>query len=305
MEDTVKDRCAILLTGAPVAAALLIGLAGARPHAQVSVGSTTPRFIVASIKENKIGGGKKPGDAPTPLGTGAVLPPQGTWFRARNATLRTLIRFAHGSDGDLSTPLRLEEFRVVGGPSWIGSNAFDIDANMPDGPRATGDAALMLRALLEERFALKAHREMQEMPVYALVRARGDGKLGDRLRARSETCVPGSEWVSREPLRCGVRFRPGWFFGNGVTMPGFATDLSRIVDRVVVDRTGLAGLFDFDVRYTRGAEAQPSPDVRPKSDADVPSIFTALQEQLGLKLESTRAPMDVLVIDSVQRPSEN
>ena len=90
-----------------------------------------------------------------------------------------------------------------------------------------------------------------------------------------------------------------------MTIAGFSAYLSRLVDRVVIDGTGLSGKFDFDVRFTPGSEAGQSPGAAVRIDPDAPSIFTALQEQLGLKLESTRGPVDVLVIDSVQRPSEN
>ena len=287
---------------AAITIGLLIGLTEGPSQAQEP--TTAPTFEVASIRENKTGGRKKPSDPPTPVGSGGILQPQGDRFRALNVTLRTLIRAAYGvADGDLSTPESFDEYRIVGGPSWIGSNAFDIEARMPDGARSPGDRKLMLRALLVERFGLKVHREIKEMPAYALVKARRDGRLAERLRPRSEQCVPEKRPVSAQPIRCGVRVGPGSFSGNGVTISTMATYLSPLVDRVVIDRTDLAGVFDFEVRFTPELGAGRSTDARSRNDQHAPSIFTGLPEQLGLKLESIRARVDVLVIDNVQRPS--
>jgi uncharacterized protein (TIGR03435 family) len=254
-------------------------------------------FDVASIRVNKIGGpSKKTGDPLTPVGTGGVMTPQGTQWAARNATLRTLIRFAYGSDGNLATPALLEEYRVAGGPSWIGTEAFDIIARMPEAPaRATGDSALMLRALLAERFALKVHAETRALPAYALVRARDDGRPGSQLRAATGRCVPVNERATRDQIPCGVRGGFQGIMATGASMTQLSRALSPILGRPVVDRTSLPGTFDFHLRFTDGL----APDAR------FPSLFTAVEEQLGLKLESTRAPVDMIVIDSVQRPTEN
>src|SRR5687768_13003101 len=121
-------------------------LAAALSISPVVAQSTSPLFEVASVRVNTIGGVGKSGE-PTPVGTGGVMTPQGNRFAARNATLRTLVRFAYGSDGDLSTPALLAEYRVDGGPNWIDTEAFDIVARMPERARTTGEPALMLRAL--------------------------------------------------------------------------------------------------------------------------------------------------------------
>ena len=259
--------------------------------------STSPVFEVASIRANKTGGSsKRVGDPPTAVGTGGVMTPQGNRFVARNATLRTLIRFAYGSDGDLLTSPLAEEYRVVGGPSWIDTEAFDIVALMPEAAtRPMGDPALMLRSLLAERFALKLHGETQELPAYALVRSRPDGRPGPQLRAPSGRCVPPIAPVVRDQIRCGVRNAFQGIIASGVSMTHVAAALSRIIGRTVIDRTTLPGTFDFDLRFTDNLAA----------DARFPSIFTAVQEQLGLKLESIRAPLDIVVIDQAGRPSEN
>ena len=158
-----------------------------------------------------------------------------------------------------------------------------------------GDPALMLRALLVERFALKARTETRQLPGYALVRARQDGKPGPRLRVPDGRCVPRTERVVRGQIPCGVRGGFQGMMGNGASMTRLAAVLSPLLGRRVIDRTALPGTFDFDLRFIDDTTA----------DGRFPSLFTALQEQLGLKLESTRAPVDVLVIDSVQRPTDN
>jgi uncharacterized protein (TIGR03435 family) len=254
-------------------------------------------FEVASIRANTIGGpGKKVGDSRTPVGTGGVMTPQGTQWRALNATIRTLIRFAYGSDNDPATPALLEEYRVVGGPSWIATEAYDVVARMPDAPRALGDSALMLQALLAERFALRVHSETRELPAYALVRARRDGLWGDAMRRTSGMCVPATERVGRgDQVPCGIR---GGFMGlsaTGATMTRLAVSLTPIVGRPVIDQTGLDGAFDFILRFSADGAV----------DSRFPLIFTALQEQLGLRLESGRASVQILVIDHVERSTEN
>ena len=284
--------------GAAVIVLTLLAALAERPHAQAP--SSTPVFEVASIKINKGGGAKKPGSS-APKGTGGVLAPQGDRLRAQNATLRTLILYAYGqqnADGD--AVLSLESGRLAGGPSWTGSDAFDIEAKLP--PRSTpAERALMMRALLEDRFSLSTHREQRDLPVYLLMRARTTGALGKQLQPRTEKCAQQVDQVTGQATQCGVRLRPGWFFGNAVSLRAIATYLSRIVDRLVIDRTELTGRFDFDVRYAEAPGiGQPERPVR--ADPSAPSIFAALQEQLGLKLEATRASVDVLVIDSAARP---
>jgi uncharacterized protein (TIGR03435 family) len=282
----------------------LVFLFALKAHPQAQAPPSRPSFEVASIKINKAGSGKAPGST-APKGTGGVLPPQGDRLRAQNVTLRTLILYAYGqqnADGD--AVLSLESGRLAGGPSWMGSDAFDIEARLP--PRSTpAERALMMRALLEDRFSLRTHREQRDMPVYLLMRARTTGDLGKQLQPRAEKCVQQVARATGEATRCGVRLRPGWFFGNGVFLSAIARYLSGIVDRVVIDRTELTGRFDFDVRYAE-APGIGQPAARPApANPDAPSIFVAVQEQLGLKLEATRAPIDVVVVDNARRPSAN
>ena len=162
----------------------------------------------------------------------------------------------------------------------------------------------MLRSLLEDRFRLSAHRETRDLPIYALVLARADGRLGPQLRqTTSDYCArllaaagkAGDTPVPPGGPVCGMR--PGGT-GNEITagampMNEFARFLNVNVGRTVVDRTGLTGVWDFDLKWS--APNAPTPD------PDRPSIFTALQEQLGLRLDAATGPVEVLVIDRVER----
>jgi uncharacterized protein (TIGR03435 family) len=158
----------------------------------------------------------------------------------------------------------------------------------------------MLQALLTDRFQLKFHRETKELPVYALVLARRDGKLGPNLTPSKEgSCADRnlpSASQSSGPF-CGGGGGRGKISGLGMLIGGVADVLSRMLDRTVIDKTLLTGRFDFQVQFT--------PDDRQASDSQNPSLFTALQEQLGLKLESQKGPVEIFVIDGAQKPTEN
>jgi uncharacterized protein (TIGR03435 family) len=161
---------------------------------------------------------------------------------------------------------------------------------------------LRVRALLADRFGVVVHPEMRELPVYALVVAREDRKFGPEIAASKVDCAS-----QPTPPGCGMRIGPGQMVMTGTPMSQFAMVLSNFVQRVVLDRTQLAGTFDFRLTWTperipQGAPPPGAPAL-PPVDPNGPSLFAALQEQLGLKLEPTRAPLDVLVIDRVERPT--
>jgi bla regulator protein BlaR1 len=258
-------------------------------------------FEVASVKRNQSG-------APRLLGMG-LLP--GARFSAANASLRELITSAYGTNGHT-----LQAARIVGGPAWINSDRFDVEA------RAEGENRrqmfLALRTLLTERFKLSVHTEVRQVPVYAIVLARGDGSFGPQLRRAEFDCaelarsgqplVSGTE--SRGAPACALQMGPGLLKGRGATITEIVFGLSTLVDRVVVDRTGVEGSFDFDLTW---ASSYVPPPVGSLPDQPLPiapqeadqSIFTALREQLGLRLEPQRAPVDVLVIDSAEPPTPN
>ncbi|MGH9140147.1 MAG: TIGR03435 family protein [Vicinamibacterales bacterium] len=298
------------------AATLIASLAGA-----VALAAQVPQepppggwaFEVASIKPNSSGDGR------------VMMQNQPGRFVATNITLRLLIRNAY----------QLQDFQITGGQGWIGSDHFDINAKVPDELRAMappapgsgpGPLQLMMRALLAERFKLAVHNETKDSPIYALVLARSDGKLGSGLRKSNVDCAavfaaararggamppPGPPPGERMP--CGMRVGPGNLSGGGALMPQFANTLGMFAGRIVLDRTGLQGAYDVDLTWTPdqmpqrppGAPDQPVQFNGASIDPNGPSLFTAVQEQLGLKLDSQRGPVDILVIDRAEKPVEN
>jgi uncharacterized protein (TIGR03435 family) len=252
-------------------------------------------FEVASVKENtsRSQGGRLSGPDPGR-------------FTATNIPLRFLILDAFG----------LRDHEVVGAPDWTFTTPYDITATYPPGLQPTQpQLRLMLQKLLTDRFGLMTHRETRELPIYALTLARIDGRLGPQL-ARSD--VDCDKWLAekRPQINAGgpspvapAGFRPAcmlmmtrqYLTGGTQTIQRLAASLQSLVERPVIDRTGLAGTFDMDMKWTAGVGAAPGTNAAPIDDGA--SIFTALQEQLGLKLEAGRAPFEVLVIDSVNRPT--
>ncbi len=202
------------------------------------------------------------------------LQPGGRYL-ATGLTLKMLIANAY------SVP----DFLISGGPSWRDSDKYNIEAKvgspLPPWPDSNKQLGLMLQSLLEDRFKLAEHREIREEPVYELVLAKGGAKL--KLAGADES--PGFEMAI------------GRIHSMAVPLEYLATNLGYLLGRQVIDKTGLAGKYSYNVTYT--------PDDAPLDDAKGPSIFTAVQEQLGLKLESTKGRVEVLVIDHVEKPSAN
>jgi uncharacterized protein (TIGR03435 family) len=275
-------------------------------HAGSQQGTDNPSFEAASVKPNKSGDGRV-----------ALLLQPGGRLSATNVTVQMLIATAYG------TPQPLPTFQMIGGPIWIRSDRFDIVAKAPEDtlPGPSGPMPLMIRTLLKERFKLSVHNETRELPVYALVMARTDRRAGPQLKPAAVDCAaimargPGGLAAVPPPpgerLPCAIRLTPGNMAGGGTSMPQFTFAISRYVNRVVLDRTGLAGNFDFDLQWTpeqmppAAPAGPPGAPPLPAIDPNGPSIFTAVQEQLGLKLESTRGPVDVVVIDRVEHPMED
>ena len=204
---------------------------------------------------------------------------------------------------------RLQPFQIVGGPDWINKDRWDITAKAPEGTLAPRDMLLMMRTLLAEHFKLVVHDEAREMPVFALVLARFDGKFGPQFRRSEVDCAAIFSAVERgaPPPRapgqptCGqTSVGAGTVKASGVLLADFARNLSGRAERIILDRTGLSGYFDIDLKY---APDQLGPDSPDRVGDGAPSLFAAIQEQLGLKLEAQRLPVDVLVIDSADRPT--
>jgi uncharacterized protein (TIGR03435 family) len=210
-------------------------------------------------------------------------------FYVKNYPLKAIVAAAY----DLSPRA------ISGGPSWIESDTWDILAGTPGEAQPNPDEQMsMLRKLLNDRFKLAFHREWKEFSIYALKVA----KSGSKLRE--------SATLYGQPDLVSVVFPDGiWMPGRNATMAQFASKLQRgILDRPVVDNTRLNGKYDFDLRWSDD-ESQFGGQLRKRASADgrpdKPDLFAAVQQQLGLRLDATRGPVEVLVIDKVERPSEN
>jgi uncharacterized protein (TIGR03435 family) len=233
-----------------------------------------PTFEVASVKK------RDQSDAVSTFAVaiGATRRLEGGLFAMPSTTVSGLIQFAFDVRDD----------QLSGGPDWIRKDLFEISAR-PAGEASREQMRLMVQALLEDRFKLALRREQREMRILELVLARSDGKLGPNMHL----LVPGSSDplpIPRDTPTAAVRIS-----GRG-TMSGIANMLSRRMEVPVIDRTSVTGTFYY-IMFTTPEGRRPDPGL--------PSLTTALHEQLGLKLESTRGQVDVLVIDSVQQPTEN
>ena len=312
MRNEIRDpltRSKRLLLAGSTAAALAVPVGAGIVRAPAVRAQATPAqqpvaFEVASVKPN------------TSANRGGMFGPQpGGRFVALNAPVSYLIRFAYEP-----SPWNrdLDAFQMTGGPGWLAADRFDVNA------KAAGDVPLsqmrqMVQALLVERFKLRVHHESRELPIYRMVLARSDGPLGPQLRRTELTCAdaidPFAGFQRGEAVPCGYFGlsptidnvgQSNWAF-RGMMMEGFAHRLQGFLGRTIVDRTGLSGYYDGDFEFTAEIAIPPPPPGRPNPfDGRVfPSIFSVLPQQLGVRLESGRAPVDVLVIDSIERPTEN
>jgi uncharacterized protein (TIGR03435 family) len=232
-------------------------------------------------------------------------------YTATNMALRRLISIAYR--------INLANRDHIIGPEWIDTARFDITARAPENSPAD-QIPDMLRALLADRFKLVTHVEIREAPVYALVSSRADSKLGPQLTPSALDCskpgtglsssfgagVPGIAAPASMP-QCGtisnVDANGAVMRGGGRSMTQMANQLNGRVDRTVIDRTGLTGTYDFVLRWTPENLRDAAVNAGPSRDGT--SIFTALQEQLGLKLEAQRGPVEFLIIDRVEPPAPN
>jgi uncharacterized protein (TIGR03435 family) len=238
--------------------------------------AAVPAFDVVSIKSlDGVARARLPGARQS----------QGRFARAA-ATLRQLIEYAYD----------VQPLQVRGGPAWVSTSRFQIDARTE--PTTTpAQMRAMVRQMLSERFALKVHTDVRERPIYRMLLARRDGKLGPSIYRIDDAECGGSN-----PQPCDLSMWSGGLTSSGMGLQQLAVALfsrsqSTGVDRPVIDHTGLSGMFGFTLMF--------SPFNTAPHQSNDPSIFTALQEQLGLKLEPARGPVELLVIDSVEQPTPN
>jgi len=245
--------------------------------------TSRPEFEVASVKPNN-GIDETPG----------MQVRYGGHVTIHAMTVRILIGAAYDID---------ESFQVSGGPRWIETERYDIVAQAPPNvPTASFEWwKPMLQSLLADRFRLALRREAKELPVYELVAAKSGIKIAP---LKDGTCMV-ADPQKRTPVRPGeapprfcdnLRYTRGGIEAIGVDMTRLANTLAAILKSTVVNKTGFTGMFDLHLEYA---------PVEDTDDTARPSIFTALQEQLGLRLESAKGPVEVLVVDHVERPSDN
>ena len=272
------------MTRVPVVVRLFAALvAGISLHAQAPPPAASPAFDAASIKPNRSAESRR----------SFRIEPGGN-VTASNVTLRHLMWNAY----------QVQDFQIIGGPSWAATERYDIVARAGENPRPE-QVRLMLRSLLADRFKLKVQAATRDLPIYALVMARADGRTGPRLRAAEGACAGTVDPAAPGPgSGCGSTVGNGTLRTGGLSMPRLAGELTGFLGRRVEDRTGLAGNFAIELEWSPELQAEPGQPPAAGGDAR-PSIFTAVQEQLGLRLESRTGPVSVIVIESVERPSED
>jgi bla regulator protein BlaR1 len=266
-------------------------LAGFLLAASTACAQTQPKFEVASIKPSN-SADRRPLFNVQPGGRVTVA----------NFPVKRLIETAYG----------IKDFQISGGPGWAGADFFDITAKAEGPIESRSQIQQVLQSLLAERFQLVVHRDTKEMPVYALV----VDKNGPKFKEAHES-DPSMVDLKNPP---GVTGRPrftivrrGRVTAQGVDMKSLADDLSNFLGRVVLDKTGLTGSYDVKLEWqpdenqvamfqTMGV---PEGFGAPAADWHGPTLFTALEEQLGLKLESQKGPVEIFTIERIERPSEN
>jgi uncharacterized protein (TIGR03435 family) len=259
----------------------------------------TPAFDVASIRPTLA------------AGEVTIQPRYNGRFTADNAPLRALVTRAFG----------IHDSQLIGAPGWLAAERFNVDARVEPAPAGGPEALMpMLQTLLAERFRLRVHNETRELPAFVLTVARADRRLGAQIRPTEVDCTQATQ-LTADQVRAQVR--DGWppcgmvytvqyvaqaatglanrsrVRRSGISMKDFATTLQTNVDRPVVDRTGLEGRFDVEYSFATAS------DIAAGISGNQPMLVVALEEQLGLKLESQRSPVPVVVIDAVERLIEN
>jgi bla regulator protein blaR1 len=280
-------KIVLILLGSVVSAIPVLGQAPQEPK---------PKFEVATIK---------PSD-PGQRGSRAQVQPGGRVVIS-GVPVRDMMALAY----------RVRDFQITGGPGWLATDGWDIEARAeagsfspptaPPDPNTPDPMSIRLQSLLEDRFQLNTHRETKDLPIYELSVAKGGSKikLSDDQTFPAQVGAPISPPQAGTVPRGGMRRSPGTLNANAVQVSVLAMALSQLLGRTVTDKTGLQGLYDLKLQWA--LDAPPAAGKVPEAppDSNAPSIFTALQEQLGLKLDSAKGPVEIIVVDSVQKPTEN
>jgi uncharacterized protein (TIGR03435 family) len=237
-----------------------------------------PEFEVASLKPNASG---NPGFAVRAMPAGIT---------ATNISLKRLIALGYS----------VTDYQIFGDLPWLEALRFDVEAKATK-LTALPELRLMTQSLLDDRFKLKFHRETRELPMYSLTLVKSGAKGPGLTDAPAEPCPP----PTAKTARCGtVSPGAGRIVGQRGRISQLADRLSSMLGRTVVDKTGLTGSYDIDLRFAPDPGLQQSPGGQP-GDPSGPSIFTAIQEQLGLKLQAGKGPVEVIVVDSAEKPEGN
>ncbi len=257
--------------------ALLVCVAAISAAAQVQppLASDTGTFEVASIRENPSGA----------LDGG--FNQQGTRFTVTNLELSTIIWWAY----------RVNDYQVLNMPAWAASTRYNIEATLAEADPSDDNLRGMLRNLLADRFGLRARREQRELPMYNLMAAREDRQLGPNLTTADIDCAA---------VRCTAFATTAFYRAMAEPIGSFVRQLEALLRAPVVDRTGLSGRYRIDVRWAPpGAQPTPQGQLNDATVEQRAAVFTAVQEQLGLRLQAARGPIDVIVVDAINRPTPN
>jgi len=288
------------LSGVSLTAALLAVVAstsllaqtagGPAPATQATPAAGTPiDFDVVSVKANT-----------SEKGQMRIMTQPGM-FIANNVTLKMFIEQAYGIREDL----------ISGGPGWVGSASFDFEGKIApadsdalkamNSDQAKVARQQMMQHALADRFKLKVHTETKTLPVYELVLAKGGSKLKETdPTGNYANGIKGPDGVARGGM---MQMQNGKLTGQGINIASLINVLSRNLEHTVIDKTGLTGKYDLTLTWK--PESGPGGQDAGASDSNAPDLFTAVQEQLGLKLVSTKGPVETLVVDSAEKPAEN
>ncbi len=268
-----------------IAAVLAVVFAIAAMSIEYRLAAQSPplTFDVVSIKENK-----------TVSDEGFISAASKGRFTVTNSPVASMIKYAY----------RLRDYQLLDAADWTTTTPYDVIATYPESAATPTDEQVrqMVQTLLADRFGLRVHRETRELPLFELRVARGDGTLGPQLVPSTVDCnqpPPQSAGRGGFPVCQGFQTR-SFIQGRGQTLDGLASALQAMVRQRVVNRTALTGAYDITVRWGDGRGPAEGASVE-----EIAAMMTALREQLGLELASTRAPDDVVVVDAVRRPTAN